>query len=108
MPKGAALEKLCQQGAGYLLVPTELLPASVTLSSANDFGQLANEFDVSMDVLLRRVHEVNRLLPQDYAVVLIRRREKTLCIEAVAFASLPYRRLRIPEIGEDFDNGRSP
>ncbi len=108
IPKGAALEKLCQQGAGYLLAPTELLPTTVTLSSARDFVQMAEDFDVSMDVVVRRVHQVNRLLPQDFAMLLLRNRNKTLCIDAAAFCSLPDSRLRKPEIGEDYSKWSEP
>jgi hypothetical protein len=108
IPKGAALEKLCQQGAGYLLAPTDLLPSTVTLSSAKDFAQLADDFDVSMDVLIRRVHQVNRLLPQDFAMLLLRTRDHKLSIDAAAFCSLPDSRLRTPEIGEDYSKWSEP
>lgn len=108
LPKGAALERICQQGAGYLLAPTELLPATFTLSTARDFVQLAEDFDVSMDVVVRRVHQVNRLLPQDFAMLLLRNRGKKLCIDAAAFCSLPDSRLRKPEIGEDYVKWSEP
>jgi IrrE N-terminal-like domain len=102
IPKGAALEKLCQQGAGYLLCPTELLPITVTLSSAKDFGQLANDFDVSMDVLVRRV-----FCPKT----------SRCCCSATAirgYPSMPPRFVRCPTVdserqksGKTFRNGRS-
>jgi hypothetical protein len=108
VPRGASLEKLCQQGAGYLLAPTELLPTTLTLSSAKEFWQLADDFDVSMDVLMRRVHQVNRLLPQEYAMLLLRKRDQSVSIDAAAFCSLPDSHFRIPEIGEDYGKWSAP
>lgn len=108
IPKGASLEKLCQQGAGYLLAPTDLLPTSAMVSRVQDFERLSTRFDVSMDVLIRRVHEVNRLLPQEYAILLVRGHGEILQIDAMAFASLPDNRLRLPQIGDDFTTWLAP
>ena len=78
-PSGDALEVLCNHGAGQLLVPNDQL-----LAAAGEDGVAGNEsvlglaklFEVSLDVIVRRIGEVERSLPVDLGFLVTRRDDK--------------------------------
>ena len=58
-PRGQRLESLCNFGAGVLLVPDQLLPQvnrnSLVITCLEDVRALTSQFEVSIDVMLRRL-----------------------------------------------------
>jgi hypothetical protein len=74
-PSGDAVEKLCHRGAGLLLVPTQLLELELrSLAgrvSAKDVPVLARRFDVSVEVMLRRLQDVAGSSAIDHAIILV-------------------------------------
>ncbi|MBX9602358.1 MAG: ImmA/IrrE family metallo-endopeptidase [Bryobacteraceae bacterium] len=75
-PSGATLEKLCQRGAGYLLVPTSKLSQQTNrqgpVSSLAAIRSLVERCDVSIDVVLRRLHEEGANISNDYGAFVVR------------------------------------
>src|SRR5260221_1578938 len=60
-PRGARLERLCQLGASEILVPEALLKQhlpSGKVRSAEDLIGLAAKFDVSLEVIIRRIQKL--------------------------------------------------
>lgn len=60
-PKGAIIESMCQRGAGYLLLPQVLLESlfgmSNPLESIEQLNETATKFEISAEVVLRRLSE---------------------------------------------------
>jgi hypothetical protein len=87
-PNGAALEGLCQRGAGYLLMPTSAVEKYFNfknpLSTMADVTMLAETFGVSYEVVVRRLKEITRCLQASYALVLLRNEDGTDYIQAAA------------------------
>ena len=68
------LERLCNIGAGQLLVPTMLLKREGEvriISEASEIVDLAQKFDVSAEVIVRRLDDIPDLLESDFAIVLV-------------------------------------
>lgn len=111
-PSGAALEKACQQGAGYLLVPTTPLLKRTgqekPISSAAEITALCDVFDVSADVLIRRVHETPGALRDDRAILLLRDRKGELRIEAAAYGALLRGHFESFHPGDGFERWARP
>lgn len=111
-PHGAVLEKLCQQGAGYLLVPSESLHQDFSgknaVESVQDLTCLADKYDVSADVMIRRLHEVDGALATDYAILLLRQRDGMQCIESAAYGPWLRTHANPPKVGQIFDHWADP
>ncbi len=75
-PKDAALEWLCQNGAGYLLMPTReirrIFNLSRPISSINDVLLVSKEFGASIEATIRRLKQESDCLRAGYAIILIR------------------------------------
>jgi hypothetical protein len=103
-PSGAALEDLCQYGAGVLLIPQGKLEKIHGLSNRlNNLGSvraLATKFDVSLDVVINRLHH-NSVLGEDYAIIVARRTENAEWVSAVAHGIWLPESLRIA-VGGDY------
>jgi len=105
-PAGASLERLCQEGAAYLLVPDILLRRHFIslnpVQSIADIDRVMHDYGVSTDVAVRRIHQVGSI--QDgYAVLLLREAKGDTRIEAVCFGGWLRRFFfEIPEIGGSF------
>ena len=60
-PKGAILEKMCQRGAGRILLPQVLLEdlfgVSNQVESVGQLLEIAEQFEISPEVVLRRLSE---------------------------------------------------
>ena len=74
-PRGERLERLCNLGAADLLVPEFLLLKSAgpqePLSRAEEVITLAENFDVSLEVILRQLQRFPKTCATDLAVVLV-------------------------------------
>ena len=75
-PNDMQLEFLCQNGAGYLLMPgTEIkriFNLSRPVASIDDAVALNNHFGASYEVVIRRLKQESDCLRADYALVLLR------------------------------------
>ena len=73
LPQGGRPERLCQFGAGLLVVPDHHLYACIghggPLSSAAQAMRLCQRFGVSPEVLLRRIGEDHGLIETDSALI---------------------------------------
>ncbi len=111
-PSGAALERMCQQGAGYLLIPSSDFAGACSrekpVSSTTDLDVLSERYQVSTDVMLRRLHESGGSLLNDYAILLLRTREGHSRIDAAAFGPWLRAHIDAPEIGQAFDQWADP
>lgn len=73
-PEDGKLELLCNAGAGQLLVPTFLLKKQAgerIISHASEILELAYKFNVSPEVIVRRLHDFPAILESSFAVALI-------------------------------------
>jgi IrrE N-terminal-like domain len=75
-PTGDNLEVACHNGASLLLLPTPLLKDAIGCFSdfprAEDLISLARQFDVSMEVLLRRLRSLEYFESPERAPILVR------------------------------------
>lgn len=105
-PKDAVLEFLCQNGAGYLLMPTSEMTRKFNLfrpvASIDDVITLSNDFDASYEVVIRRLKQESDCLRADYALILLRTRNGV--DEIVASAHDIWLKTILPEptIGQAF------
>lgn len=103
-PSGAALEDLCQYGAGVLLIPQgkleEIHGLANRLKDLDSVWALATNFDVSLDVVVNRLHH-NEVLGEDYAIVVARRTGTSEWVSAVAHGSWLPENVRIA-VGGDY------
>lgn len=86
-PRGDALEAACHRAAAMILVPTKLLRAELRqreCSGARAVVDLAGRFDVSIEVMVRRLAECG-VFENGWAPALVRRSEGRLLIEYVAY-----------------------
>ena len=74
-PTGQKLERLCHIGASQILVPEILLRDEVKkngeVESAQSVLDLARIFDVSPEVMIRRLHGLNGVLNDNFAAILV-------------------------------------
>jgi IrrE N-terminal-like domain len=74
-PKGSRLERLCHIGASQIVVPAPLLRAELEPEagafSVGSLLNLARRFEVSVEVLLRRTHELGLVADAGFAAVLV-------------------------------------
>ena len=78
-PRGDSLETACHQGARLLLVPQRSLTRELQRIKwpvgAEAVIELSRRFDVSVEVMLRRLHEVGAFKVAETALILVRRIE---------------------------------
>jgi hypothetical protein len=74
-PKGERLERLCHSGAGQILIPENLLLRETELrhgvGTGEDVFELAEVFDVSTEVLVRRLHSVSSATESNFAALVV-------------------------------------
>ena len=76
-PKGAKLEALCHRAARRILMPPKLVAAEIAKRPRLDtrnIRDLAQLFDVSVEVVLRRCDELTTVRDSDRAVLYVRKR----------------------------------
>ena len=105
-PKGDALEDACHQGAGLLLVPQRSLTRELRLIDgpvgARHAIQLSRKFDVSAEVIVRRLNEVGAFESTDTALVLVRRSAGGAMIEYAVYPPWLKSVLPTPHRGTNF------
>jgi hypothetical protein len=73
-PSAEKIEFLCHKGAGHLLVPAPLLESEISRLGdkvvANDIPALSKKFEVSVEVILRRLQESGPSMI-DHAIILV-------------------------------------
>jgi Zn-dependent peptidase ImmA (M78 family) len=105
-PRGESLEQLCHLGAGELLVP-ELLFRQATADEANLnsdlISRLARDFEVSSEVVIRRINELNTPLKNAAALILLANSTGKLSVKS--FCHGPWLLAHAPKlrIGMDFE-----
>jgi len=86
-PRGDGLEAACQKAAAMILVPTRLLRAELRQRGCTDaraVAELARRFDVSIEVMLRRLNELS-VFENGWGPALVRRSGERLLIEYAAY-----------------------
>ncbi len=104
-PTGERLERACHKGASMLLVPTKLLNERIAgreKMDASSIMELAAQFDVSVEVMVRRLHDVGAFEGGDFAPVLTRRAGGQFVIEYTAYPPWLMCHLPTPKRGGDF------
>src|SRR6266850_4457100 len=111
-PRGPKLERLCQFGAGEILVPEFLLKRNLPsgkAASAEDLLQLAATFDVSLEVIFRRIQELGLVAEDEFAAALVdRAQDGTEIVQAACYGSLLLCNLPRPKRGMEFDTWVEP
>ena len=84
------LEVLCNRGAGWLLVPSHWMQTKIQksgkITAIEHLSKLCKDAAVSMEVLLRRVHEqATAWVECDHSFVLVRRDENGRTVRGVCF-----------------------
>ena len=99
-PKGDELEFACNHGAGLLLVPQQLLVLEVgrlerPIGAACAI-ELSRKFDVSIEVMLRRMKDACASQLNDVALVLVRRNQQFEAVIDFAFYP-PWLKALVPQ-----------
>jgi Zn-dependent peptidase ImmA (M78 family) len=105
-PRGARLEHLCHLGASEILVPEILLKQhllSRKVASAEDLLGLARVFDVSLEVMFRRIQTLRLVAEDEFAAALVDKTNDREVIQAACYGSLLLCNLPAPKRGLDFD-----
>lgn len=105
-PRGARLERLCQFGASQILLPDILLKQqfqSRKVTCAEDLLGLAKAFDVSLEVVFRRIHKMGFVADDEFAAALVDKTEEREIIQAACYGPLLLCNLPAPKRGMDFE-----
>jgi len=105
-PTGHRLEAACHKGAGLLLVPDRLLRSALKTApqplSAEYMLGFARDFEVSVEVIIRRLNQVEAF-GNRFAPVLLRRHQKDgFTIEYAVYPAWLKAILPTPRRGMDF------
>ena len=107
-PRGLALERLCHIGAGQILVPETLLRSEIRtngeIGSVQSILQLAGVFNVSAEVLIRRLHETEGTTDYNFAAILVHAVDgRNRSIRAACYSAPLLCNTAPPRTGLDFD-----
>jgi hypothetical protein len=106
-PKAPKLEHLCHVAANHLLVPEPLLRRTLAttgeVASADAIVNLAQLFDVSIEVLMRRLHELRLIADEKFAAILVSTYGRKRVIQAACYGPVLYSVTSRPERGMDYD-----
>jgi Zn-dependent peptidase ImmA (M78 family) len=103
-PRGDSLEAACHRAASMILVPSKVLKPELKRqppANARAVVDLANRFEVSTEVMLRRLNEFG-VFEHDWAPVLTRRSGGVLAIEYAAYPPWLKSHLSPPGRGASF------
>ncbi len=103
-PRGDSLEAACHKAASMILVPSKMLKSELRIqppTNANSVVELANRFDVSTEVMLRRLNEFG-VFEHGWTPVLTRRSGGSLAIEYAAYPPWLKSHLNPPSRGTSF------
>jgi Zn-dependent peptidase ImmA (M78 family) len=104
-PRGDSLEAACHKAASMILVPSKVLKPELKQrppANANDVIELANRFEVSTEVMLRRLNEFGTF-EHGWAPVLTRRSGTALTIEYATHPPWLKPHLNAPGRGASFN-----
>ncbi len=112
-PKGQKLERLCHIGASQILVPEILLRHEVEkngeVESAESVLDLASIFDVSPEVMIRRLHGLNGIIRDNFAAILVETvNGGNQLIHAACYSPLLLCHVTKPERNLNFDSWVTP
>lgn len=105
-PRGEELEFACHKAASMILVPNKVLKGHMRqhgVNSGEDMIDLARNFKVSIEVMVRRLHEL-RAFENNWTPVLVRDHKGTLLIEYAAYPHWLIPHIVAPDIGVPFSN----
>lgn len=105
-PRANALEAACHKAASMILVPTRALRAQLQnhpLDGAAQIARLAERFDVSIEVMVRRLNEFG-VFEDGWAAVLTRRINGAPTIQYASYPSWLQSYLRTPKRGGQFSS----
>jgi Zn-dependent peptidase ImmA (M78 family) len=103
-PRGDRLEQACHKAASIILIPSRALRAEIQqrpVSNAGALIDLAHLFEVSDEVMVRRLHDFGGL-NEDWAPILTHRRGQVFQIEYAVYPPWLKSHLAAPERGTDF------
>ncbi len=105
-PRGDNLEHACHKAASMILIPSKVLNQELKRHPPADAGsvvKLANRFEVSMEVMLRRLHDVG-VFDQDWVPVLARQQKSGLTVEYGPYPPWLRSQLTQPSRGASFND----
>jgi len=105
-PRGEKLEAACHKAAAMILVPGKIIQRELKkrpLTSSASVLELASRFEVSAEVMLRRLYEL-RLFEQDWVPILTRWQGRQLIIEFAPYPPWLRSRLTPPSRGLHFED----
>lgn len=107
-PKGKRLEYLCHAGAGRILVPDSLLRQELkqkgNVASIDAILNLARLFNVSTEVMMRRLHALELVAVEKFAAILVDTGDTTKpLIQAACYGPLLLCNAPRPKRGLDFE-----
>lgn len=108
-PKGQRLERLCHIGASQILVPDLLLKWEVNhsgeVAAAETISKLAKMFEVSLEVMMRRLQELQLIADANFAAILVDAVEGgRRLIRAACYGPILLSQVVAPRRGLDFDS----
>jgi hypothetical protein len=104
-PRGDSLEAACHKAASMILVPSKMLRPELKKQppvNANSVIGLANRFEVSTEVMLRRLNGLG-VFELGWTPVLTRRSGGTLAIEYASYPAWLKSHLNAPSRGVSFN-----
>lgn len=104
-PRGDKLEAACHKAASMILIPRKVLHRELRKqppANAAIVIELANRFEVSPEVMLRRLHELT-VFEEDWVPVLTRHRKGDLTIVFAPYPPWLRSRLAQPSRGANFN-----
>ena len=104
-PRGDSLEAACHKAASMILLPSKVLRPELRKhppTNVNSVIELANRFEVSTEVMLRRLNEFDAF-EHGWAPVLTRRSGGDLAIEYAAYPPWLKSHLHAPSRGTSFN-----
>jgi hypothetical protein len=110
-PRGMRLERLCQFAAGEILVPEGILRRKIQseqVASADELLNLGAVFDVSLEVIFRRIQELHLVAENEFAAVLVDRVNGKDVIQTGCYGSLLLCNLPKPRRGTELDEWVGP
>lgn len=112
-PRGERLERLCHSGAGQILIPESLLLREAELrhgvGTGEDVFDIAELFDVSTEVLVRRLHSLHTAARGDFAVLVVGTESGEIqTIKAACFQPWLNCIVKPPKYGDDYQEWLRP
>ncbi len=105
-PRGEKLERLCHLAASEILLPSPLLKKELEkrgkVESAEALLDLATHFEISLEVLMRKLHESRLFQEEEFAAVLVDSVAGKQTIRTACYGSILLCNTTQPKRGTDF------